>query len=268
MIRQPISWRWHLGLGIASILCLIALYSYISARASAANENQKMVPGWEHLYHNGLVRVFTPDESAGGDILLWADTKNTLGRLLGGLAIAIAVGLLLGLAMGCYAPVEAFFLPPLTFLAKIPPTAMLGVFFVMFGVQYQFYVSMIVFGLVPTLAQTIYHAAKDDVPEEILFKARTLGASQFQCIWDVILMHILPKVIETVRLYLGPAMVYLLAAENLIGDDGFGCRIRQMARRSDMSVVFVYLIFLGAGGLVIDSALRWIQRKLCPWYSH
>src|SRR5260370_2150293 len=77
-------------------------------------------------------------------------------------------------------------------------------------------------GLIPTLAQTVFHAAKEDVPEELLFKARTLGATQAECIWDVIFKYILPKVLEAVRLPLGPALVYLIPAVVIVCEVGFG----------------------------------------------
>src|SRR5205807_5832464 len=101
-----------------------------------------------------------------------------------------------------------------------------------------FYVGSLMFGLIPMLAQSVFHAAKEDVPEELLFKARTLGATQVECVWDVIFKYILPKVMEAVRLQIGPAIVYLIAAEVLQGDVGFGCRMRLKAKSLDMAFIY------------------------------
>ena len=87
-------------------------------------------------------------------------------------------------------------MPPLAFFSKIPGTAMMTVFAIIVGLKFKLYTVMILFGVFPTLTQMYYHAAKEDVPEELLYKARTLGASQLGCIWNVVFPHILPKILE------------------------------------------------------------------------
>ena len=158
-------------------------------------------------------------------------------------------------------------MPPLSFLAKIPPTAMLAVFFVLVGTDFKMYVTMIAFGVLPTLAQTVYQSAKTDVPESLIYKAYTLGASHGEMIWNVIYKQILPRIIDAVRLQIGPAMVPLVAAEWMIAGQGFGYRLRLFYQRTDMTVVYLYLILLGAAGLAADYFLIWLRRKLCPWFG-
>jgi NitT/TauT family transport system permease protein len=288
MIRQPITRRLRILLGVISICCFVALYTLLSNRQHTINPNDKTIPPWDQLYQDGLVRAFTPDESFAEDeepakapgfwgslttffsqlprTWIWKDTKATFSRLFMGLLLGALASVIIGVLMGCYPAVEAFFLPSLAFLAKIPGTAVLAVFFVLAGTGYKMYVIMIAFGVFPTLAQAICLAAKEDVPEELLFKARTLGASQLNCVWDVIFKHILPRMLAAIRLQVGPAMVYLIAAEMLVGDVGFGYRIRLQSRLLDMSLVYVYLILLGVIGILIDHAFRWVQAKLCPWF--
>jgi NitT/TauT family transport system permease protein len=269
MIRKPIAWHWHVVLGLTAFLTLVVLYTLYSwhndALAAATDGENIRAPGWERLYKDGLLRSITPDKYT-GKIMLWEDFKATYFRLFLGLAISVAAALIVGILMGCYAPVEAYFLPPMAFFSKIPGTAMLVIFFAVFGIGLEFYVAMIVFGLFPTLVQSVYHAAKEDVPEELLFKARTLGASQLECIYDVIYKHILPRFLEAIRLAIGPAMIFLLAAEYANGGEGFGCRLR-LEQKKDMSLPYFYILVLGTTGLFLDTSLRWLQRKLCPWFG-
>jgi NitT/TauT family transport system permease protein len=68
-------------------------------------------------------------------------------------------------------------------------------------------------------------------------------------------------------LVIGPAMVYLIAAEMVVGDVGFGYRIRLQSKLLNMSVVYPYLALLATFGFGMDYTLRWLQRKLCPWYA-
>jgi NitT/TauT family transport system permease protein len=130
-----------------------------------------------------------------------------------------------------------------------------------------FFVAIIAFGVVPALAQSVHQAVEKDVPDELIDKASTLGASEVEIICNVVYRQILPRILEAVRLQVGPAMVYLIAAEWVNTDVGFGYRLRAEARLVNMNVVYVYLIYLGLFGLIVDFALTWTRRKLCPWFG-
>jgi NitT/TauT family transport system permease protein len=227
----------------------------------------RTVPTWSSLYHDGLLRVLQPQGLRHDDYWLWEDTIATVGRMVRGLALGVLLSVVLGLLMGAYSPIGAFFEPPLAFLAKIPPTAMLAVFFVLVGTTLKMYVTMIAFGTLPTLAQSVYQSARKDVPESLVFKAYTLGASHAELIWNVIYKQILPRLIDAVRLQIGPALVLLVAAEWMVAGEGFGYRLRLFYQRTDMTVVYVYLLLLGLAGLGVDYALIWFRRWLCPWYG-
>jgi ABC-type nitrate/sulfonate/bicarbonate transport system permease component/6-phosphogluconolactonase (cycloisomerase 2 family) len=201
------------------------------------------------------------------DPWIWVDVKATFGRLLLGVFLGVLISVVIGLAMGCYQTVEAFVLPLISFYARIPPTAAFAVFFVLAGTGLGLYAAIVAFTIWQTLCPAVYHSAKEDVPEELIFKSYTLGASQLECIWDVVYKHVLPKILEFVRIQIGPAMIALIAVEYFVGDVGFGYRLKIQTRLLDMRVVFFYLAFLGAAGLLMDVALMRFQRWLCPWYG-
>jgi NitT/TauT family transport system permease protein len=267
MLRQPIARRWHLMLGVVSFLTLFGAYTAWSWVRQQDVPEDRTVPNWSQIYREGLLEAFTPEST--GRVVMWEDTKASVYRLAVGLALSLVVSVSLGLLMGCYEPVEAFFLPPLAFLSKIPATAILVLFLIVMGFDDWFYVAIILFVVVPTFAQMIFHSAKEDVPEELLFKARTLGASQLACIWDVIYKIILPRILEGTRLSVGPALVILYAAEYLRGNVGFGTTGKLINQKgvAAMPLLFVQLVFLGLFGLGVDLFFRWAQRKLCPWYG-
>ena len=264
MIRKPIQKKWSAILCALSVLILLIGYTALSYRQHAANPDDTTIPTWKQLW--GGVKKLTAAEEHTRERWIVEDSKATLGRLFLGLFFGILGALILGVFMGCLKPVEAFFVPPLSLLAKIPPTAALAVFFVMVGTGTNMYVMMIAFGLLPTLAQTVYLSVKD-VPDELLNKAYTLGASNTEIIWNIIVRYILPRLLDAIRLQIGPAMVNLIAAEMVCGDVGFGYRIRLQSRLLNMSVVYPYLGLLAAFGFGMDYALRHIQKKTCPWFS-
>ncbi len=266
MIRPPLNWRWRLGLGALAFVLLALAYSYLSYRQHVRNPNDTTVPNAAQLWE-GVEMVLRPRPSDNDRSWIATDTWASLSRLAVGLSLSILLGTLLGVAMGCFHTVEALLLPLISFLAKIPPPAMMAVFFILVGIDFNFFVITIVFGVVPITAQSIYQSVRKDVPEELIYKAYTLGASTIELIWDVIFRQVLPRVIETARLQIGPALVYLIAAEYANSEPGFGYRLRMCVRLSQMNVIYIYVIYLGLLGLAFDSLLTWIRRKTCPWYG-
>jgi ABC-type nitrate/sulfonate/bicarbonate transport system permease component len=264
MIRQPIQKKWGLLLGLISVVLLLAGYTWMSHRQHQRNPEDTTIPTWGQL-HEGVAKAVEVN-SRSGERWFLVDIKATAMRLFLGLFFGIAGALMVGLLMGCFASIEAFLLPPMQLLAKIPPTAALAVFFVLVGTETEMYVAMIAFGVLPMLAQSVYLAVRD-VPDELLYKAYTLGSSQTEIIWNVIVRAVLPKLIDAIRLQIGPAMVYLIAAEMVVGDVGFGYRIRLQSRLLNMNVVYPYLTLLAVFGLSMDYLLRYIQRLTSPWYA-
>lgn len=255
---------YRIALGIAAIFVLIGAYTYISHRQHVINPEDKTIPNWSQL-KEGLAKIVEVNRRS-EERWLVVDAQATGKRLFLGLGCGVVSALFLGMLMGCLAPVEAFFYPPLALLAKLPPTAMLAVFFVLVGTETKMYVAMIAFGVLPTLAQTVYLAVKE-VPDESRYKAYTLGASHLEVIWNVVFRMVLPRLIDSIRLQIGPAMVYLIAAEMVVGDVGFGYRIRLQSKLLNMDVVYPYLAILAVFGFTMDSTLLRLQRWASPWYA-
>ncbi len=275
MIRQPASMRAKVVLGAMAVVLMLAGYTVLSERQHRLNPDDTTIPTWS-LLGRGVSRIVEVGRVVPGseESRSWlarqktrwlvADASATGYRLFLGLLLGVAGAVVLGLLMGCFEKVEAFFAPPLSLLAKVPPTAILAVFFVLTQTYTQMCVAMVAFGILPTMAQAIYLGVKE-VPRELIYKAYTLGASHAEVVWNVILRQVLPKIIDGVRLQIGPAMVFLIAAEWLGGEVGFGCRIRLESRLAHMHTVYPYLALLAGFGFGMDAALRRLQRWLCPW---
>jgi NitT/TauT family transport system permease protein len=256
MICRPIPRRVATLLSVLSVVALLMGYDRLSLRQHRRNPEDTTIPTWSQL--NAGVHCLVKER------WIVEDSKATGFRLFLGLSIGIAGAIVLGLMMGCLTPVEALLAPPLSLLAKVPPTAALAVFFVLAGTGTPMYVTMIAFGVLPSLAQSVYLACRD-VRIEFLYKAYTLGASEAEVVWNVVVRMILPKLMDSIRLQIGPAVVYLIAAEMVCADIGFGYRIRMQMRLLNMNVVYPYLVFLAAFGFAMDTGLKRLQRVCCPW---
>jgi NitT/TauT family transport system permease protein len=263
MIRRPIPKSRSIFLGLISVCALLVLYTWLSHRQHVKNPKDTTIPSWGQMLDG--VKSVTEMNSRSKSRWLVDDAKESGYRLAIGLIVGGLGGLVLGMAMGCLSWIEAILHPPLSLLAKIPPTAALAVFFVIVGTGTSMYISMIAFGILPTLAITVYLAVKE-FPDELQYKAYTLGASHLEVVFNTILPCVLPKLIDALRLAIGPAMVFLIAAEMVVGDVGFGYRIRLQMKLLNMNVVYPYLAMLAMFGYSLDYLLRTLRAKLSPWY--
>jgi len=263
MIGKPLKPVSRILVMILSIIVVLGAYTYLSHKQHIKNPKDKTIPSWSQL-KDGVLKICKKNKRSGERWII-QDSIESAKRLSLGLLWGISGAIIIGIAIGCFPIMEASLSSILAILAKLPPTAALALFFVMLGTGMGMYVGIIVVGILPALAQSIYLAIKD-VPRELIYKATTIGASKAEIVCNVIIMHILPNIINSIRLQIGPSLVYLIAAEYACAHIGFGYRLRLQARLVNMDVVYPYLVILIIFGFMMDWSLKLLQRKLCLWY--
>ena len=125
--------------------------------------------------------------------------------------------------------------------------------------------ALIFIGVFPVIARDMLVNVQR-LPREQITKALTLGASQFDLVYRVVLPQVWPRLIEAVRLSLGAAWLFLIAAEAIASDDGLGYRIFLVRRYLAMDVIIPYVMWITALGFGMDWFLRMVLRRQFPWY--
>jgi NitT/TauT family transport system permease protein len=250
-------------LAFIPFLLIALVYVVGSAERRAANPEDKLLPPVSEMAETTTTLAFRPDRRS-GEIVLWVDTLASLRRLAIGLAIATAIGLVLGLAIGLVPFVGSTFGSLIAVLSMIPPMAVLPILFIVFGLGELSKVVLIVFGVAPCLVRDLALAV-GKLPTEQLVKAQSLGASTWQIALRVVLPQIMPRLIESVRLMLGPAFLFLISAEAIAADVGLGYRIFLMRRYLAMDVILPYVAWITLLAYLMDFALAAIARRSFPW---
>jgi NitT/TauT family transport system permease protein len=237
---------------------IIVAYIVIADQRHAENPNDKVTPTPQQLV-DGFRRVATePDRD--GKIRLWVDTAASLRRMGIGVLLAAVVGILLGLHLGVMPFFEANLLKFVTFFDKIPALAMLPILFIILGLEETAKVALIFIGIVPTITLDTYLRAKE-IPREQLVKAFTLGASDIEVTYKVVLPQIFPKALDSVRLNLKGAWLFLIAAESIAATEGLGYRIFVVRRYLAMDIIIPYVIWIALLAFIVDLALRlWVKK--------
>ncbi|MBU0500351.1 MAG: ABC transporter permease subunit [Gammaproteobacteria bacterium] len=233
-------------------------------RPASRRANDKLLPTPAQMVEAVDRMAFQQDRRT-GSYPMARDTVSSLKRLLIGVTLAASAGLLLGLNMGLFPGMSATLNPFVTFLSMIPPLAILPILFISFGVDELAKVMLIFIGLFPLITRDIQLAVRK-LPGEQITKALTLGASQLELAYRIVLPQILPRLIETVRLSLGAAWLFLIAAEAIAADDGLGYRIFLVRRYLAMDVILPYVLWITLLGYGMDLLLRYLLRWGFPWY--
>ena len=263
---QHIGNRWvRYALGTLPFLLLTLAYVTASNQRHAENESDKLLPTYSQMA-TAFSNAATQENRRSGEIILWVDTAASLQRLALGVAIAALSALCLGVAMGLFASGDALLRPFMTTIAMIPPLAVLPILFLTLGVDELAKVSLIVFGLFPLMARDI-DLAVSNLPGQQMTKAATLGASPVDLVVRIVLPQVLPRLLESVRLSLGAAWLFLIAAEAIAAESGLGYRIFLVRRYLAMDLILPYVMWITAIGFSLDLALRLLSRWAFPWYA-
>jgi NitT/TauT family transport system permease protein len=262
LVGSPLGSARRLALGLAPLLVLGLVYAWASHSRHVENPQDRLMPGFGQLIQ-GLREIVTPDKRT-DEVWLWVDTRASLVRLGQGFGLGIAIAVVLGTLAGVFSHVRALIQPLITALAKVPPLALLPIVFIFLGVDESSKIALIALGVAPTLANDIGLSASA-VPRELIAKGYTLGASTTEVVVKVILPQVMPRILDSIRLTIGPAWIFLIAAEAISADSGLGYRIYVVQRQLAMNIILPYVLWIALLGVVMDWALSLLSRWLYPW---
>jgi NitT/TauT family transport system permease protein len=185
-------------------------------------------------------------------------------RVTAGFLTSAVMALPLGLLIGAYKPVRAFFEPLLEFARYLPAVAFVPVVLLWTGIGEASKITVIWIG---TFFQMVIMLSEDvaRVPLPQVEAARTLGASGREVVLLVLFRSAMPAMFDTLRITLGWAWTYLVVAELVAANSGLGYAILKAQRFLQTDRIFVGIIVIGLIGLGTDQFLRWVHRRLFPW---
>jgi NitT/TauT family transport system permease protein len=250
-------------LGAAPLLAMIAIYFFASEARHALNPNDKILPTFDEMADAARMMAFQANARS-GDIPLLVDTIASLRRIGIALIISTFATLALGLSLGLLPLLRGTFNPLLAAIAVIPPIAVLPILFIVLGLGETAKIALIIVGITPVMARDLA-AHVSAIPEEQIVKAQSLGASTWQIALGVALPQALPRLIQSLRLSLCAAWVYLISAEAIASDVGLGYRIFLVRRYLSMDIIIPYVIWISLLAVLFDIALAQISKRAFPW---
>lgn len=190
----------------------------------------------------------------------------TLRRVLGGFALAIIVGVPLGILAGAYRILGAAAAPIALFGRNIPIAALIPLTILWFGIDETQKTMFIFLATVPFVFSDAVNAVVA-VHDRYVDTAATLGASPRQIITKVLVALALPDIYNSLRNLFGLAFGYIMLAELINAKYGLGYLLSTSQRRGLSEHIILILIIIGALAYGIDRLFYWFQVNLFPYQS-
>lgn len=195
---------------------------------------------------------------------LWDDLTASGGRILYGYAISMAIGIVVGVAIGSLVSVQATFEAPIAFMRYIPAAALTPLMMSWLGIDEAPKITLIVLGTVFFNILMVADVARA-VPRELIEASYTLGAGRWTVLRKVVFRHSLPGIVDVARVNLAAGWLMLVVAELLAANQGLAYRIVKAQRFHAYDTMFAILLVFGVLGVVFDLALRWLRNVSSPW---
>src|SRR6185503_15445479 len=250
---EPVSAATRIWLGILFFVLFVAAWSwatvggYISP-TFLANPLTMLDEGWQLLVRHGFLY----------------DIGMTIWRVMGGFVLAAIIAVPLGIAMGTYKWVEAFFEPFVSFARYLPASAFIPLLILWAGIGETQKLLVIFIGSVFQLVLMVA-VAVGNTRRDLVEAAYTLGAQDWGIIRRVLLPSSAPEIAEILRLVLGWAWTYVIVAELIGSSSGIGHMITDSQALLNTGQIIFGIIVIGLIGLLSDFMFKAFNAWLFPW---
>lgn len=253
--QDSISKKGYFIIAVCSFLLVFLVWLLLTELGLV---NEKFLPKPIETLQTGI-RLFTENG-------FLQDIGVTTYRVLLGFLISMVVAVPLGILIGVYAPIEAFFEPVMSFLRYLLVTAFIPLFILWIGIDEREKVAVIILGTFPQLLLMVAGDTRK-VKHDLIEVSYTLGTNRLNVVWRVVFPAAMPYILDSLRMVLGWAWTYVTVAEMIGASSGIGYMIIQSQRMLNVGKIFVGILTIGIIGLLFDFLFKWLSKKLFPWFS-
>jgi len=228
---------------------------------------------WEAVTRAGLVPlsalppldrvvVAWADLASSGELL--ANGMSSVWRAGSGLALAVVCGSLIGILMAWYKPVRVVVNPIVQFFYPKPKSALIPGMVLWLGFGDASKIVLIFIGCMLPVTLSAFNGARG-TDEILIWSARSLGASRFRILWEVVLPSALPELLSGIRTALALSFVLLVSSELLVARRGLGYMIGWLGDGGAYDAMFAVVLTVAALGFAADRFYLMLMRRALAW---
>jgi taurine transport system permease protein len=195
---------------------------------------------------------------------LWEHVSASLARILTAAAIAVLVGIPVGLLMGLNRWAKGVLDTPIEFYWPLPPLAYLPLMIIWLGIGEASKITLLTLAMFAPIVLSA-QAGVRALPLERVNAALSLGGTLWQLFTEVVLPSALPEILTGIRIALGVGWGTLVAAELIAANRGIGFMIMSASHFLATDAVFVGIAVIAACAFSFTLFMRLLEGWLVPW---
>lgn len=252
-LRAPIPRRLHVGAGIAFPLILLVAWWWVTASGMV---RPLFLPSPQAIVMEAWRQIETG--------ILWRDATVSIYRIGAGWLAATVLAVPIGILMGNFRLVEGTLEPLISTVRYMPVVALIPLSILWAGIGDTQKILILFIGTFFQQVLMIMNNTKS-VDMTLIRAGQTLGFSNAEILWRIVLPASMPAIWDTLRITMGWTWTYLVVAELVAAQDGLGRRIMDAQRYLATHTIIFGTIFIGLLGLVTDYLFKLGGRKMFGW---
>lgn len=232
-----------------------------------------LVLAWLAVTSLGLVKpLFLPSplavlEEAWRQIstgILFQDAAVSTYRIVMGWLAATVLAVPIGILMGNFRIFEGALEPLISTARYMPVVALIPLSVLWAGIGDEQKILILFLGTFFQMTLMVMDNVKN-IDINLIRAGQTLGFSNAEILWRIILPAAMPDIWDTFRITIGWTWTYLLVAELVAAQSGLGRRIMDAQRYLATDTIIFGTVFIGLLGLVTDLLFKRFGKSMFRW---
>lgn len=200
------------------------------------------------------------------DVEFWRNVGRTMTAWALGLGLALVLGVTAGAVVGLVPVLRRTTHTTVEFLRPIPSVALIPLAILVYGIQLQAALVIIVYASFwQVFVQVLYGVA--DIDTVARDTARSFGLTRTERLRHLVLPTALPYLMTGLRLAAAVALILAVTAEMTIGNPGLGQVLAQAAGIGNLTTVYAVVVVAGLLGLIVNLVFRVVERRALSWHQ-
>jgi ABC-type nitrate/sulfonate/bicarbonate transport system permease component len=186
-------------------------------------------------------------------------------RTLQAFMIAAALGVPLGIVLGSFVPVYRSVEFLVDFFRSTPPSALMPLFLILFGIGS---FSQVLIAAFTAFFTILFYSAYGvmNINQSRVLAAKAMGASRFQIFKDVLIWESLPEIFVGLRSGISLSLIIIIVAEMLMGAEiGLGKRILNAQQVLNVKEMYATILLTGGLGYGLNWGFGAMARRIVHW---
>jgi NitT/TauT family transport system permease protein len=189
---------------------------------------------------------------------------SSLYRAGAGLALSIAVGSVLGIAMAWWKPVNVLLAPLVEIFYPLPKSALIPVTVIWLGFGDGSKILLIFLGCMLPVTLGAFNGARSS-EQVLVWSARSMGANKLRMLWDVVVPSAMPELLNGIRTALALSFILLVSSELIVAQKGFGYLIGSLGANGTYDAMYAVVLTVAFLGFAADRGYLMITKRVMQW---